>query len=80
MFYNDKGYTHNFSSPRSFQQNGLVKQKNRKLQYMARTLIVEHFLSQKFWAEAVSTDSHVLNRTLIRHILKRTPYEFWNGK
>ncbi|XP_059291073.1 uncharacterized protein LOC132044597 [Lycium ferocissimum] len=30
-FCNDQGYTHNFSSPRSSQQNGVVERKNRTL-------------------------------------------------
>jgi len=42
-------------------------------------MIVEHSLPHKFWAEAVSTACHMLNRCLIRPILKKTPYELWNG-
>ncbi|XP_060182255.1 uncharacterized protein LOC132611916 [Lycium barbarum] len=77
-FCNDQGY--NFSSPRSPQQNGVIERKNRTLQDMARTMILEHNLPHHFWAEAISTACHVLNRCLIRPILKKTPYELWNGK
>jgi len=47
-FCDEKGYTHNFSSPRSPQQNGVVERKNRYLQDMARTMIIEHSLPHKF--------------------------------
>ncbi|XP_016461781.2 putative mitochondrial protein AtMg00710 [Nicotiana tabacum] len=47
---------------------------------MARTMIVENSLPHHFWAEAVSTTCHIINRCLIRPILKKTPYELWNGK
>ncbi|XP_075082976.1 uncharacterized protein LOC142166947 [Nicotiana tabacum] len=52
-FCNDQGISHNFSSPRSPQQNGVVECKNRNLQNMARTMIVENSLSHHFWAEVV---------------------------
>ncbi|XP_070022372.1 uncharacterized protein [Nicotiana sylvestris] len=79
-FYNDQGYTHNFSAPRSPQQNGVAERKNRTLQDMARTMLLDHSLPNHFWAEGVSTSCHILNRCLIRPILKKTPYELWKGK
>ena len=33
-----------------------------------------------FWADAAYTASYVLNRTLIRPILKKTPYELYKGR
>ena len=33
-----------------------------------------------FWADAVSTSCYVMNRVLIRPILKKTPYELFNGR
>jgi len=33
-----------------------------------------------FWVDAVSTDCYVLNRILIRTILKLTPYEIFKGR
>ena len=37
-------------------------------------------LPKYFLADAVYTASHVLNRTLIRPILKKTPYELYKGR
>ncbi|XP_075074704.1 uncharacterized protein LOC142162271 [Nicotiana tabacum] len=79
-FYNDQGYTHSFSAPRSPQQNGVVERKNRTLQDMLRTMLLDHSLPNHFWAEGVSTTCHILNRCLIRPILKKTPYELWKGR
>ena len=42
------GYTHNFSSPRTPQQNGVVERKNRTLQEMARTMIQDYDLPLYF--------------------------------
>jgi len=33
-----------------------------------------------FWADAVNTACYVLNRVLIRPILKKTPYELFKGR
>lgn len=48
MFCNNHGYTYNFYSPRSFQQNSMVELKIRNLQDMAQTMICEHSLPHKF--------------------------------
>ena len=37
-------------------------------------------LPKYFWADAVSTAGYVLNRVLIRPILKKTPYELFKGR
>ncbi|XP_075083633.1 uncharacterized protein LOC142167368 [Nicotiana tabacum] len=79
-FCNDQGYTHIFSAPRSPQQNMVVERKNRSLQDMARPILLEYSLPNHFWAEAVSTTCHILNRCLKRPILRETPYELWKGK
>jgi len=37
-------------------------------------------LPKYFWVDVVSTTSYVLNRVVIRPILKKTPYELFNGR
>ena len=54
-FYMENGTSHNFSAPRTPQQNGVVERKNRTLVNIARTMIIESNLPQNFWAEAVNT-------------------------
>jgi len=74
------GIFHNFSAPRTPQQNGVVERKNKSLEELARTILSESSLQKYFWENAVSTACYVMNRVLIRLILKKTPYELLNGR
>ena len=47
-FCNEYGFEHNFSAPRTPQQNGVVERKNRTLQEMAKTMLNENDLAQYF--------------------------------
>jgi len=73
------GIFHNFSAPRTPQQNGVVERNNRSLEELARTMLSESSLPKYFWEDVVSTSCCVMNRVLIRPILKKTPYELFNG-
>ncbi|KAH9801427.1 hypothetical protein KPL71_001026 [Citrus sinensis] len=79
-FCNDFGIEHQFSSPRTPQQNGVAERKNRSIQEMARTMLNENSLPKYFWAKAVSTACYVLNMVLIRPNLNETPYELWKDR
>ena len=79
-YYEENGISHNFSAPRTQQQNGVVERKYRSLEELARTMLNENNLPKYFWADAVSTTCYVLNRVLIRPILKLTPYELFKGR
>ncbi|KAH0682508.1 hypothetical protein KY290_023330 [Solanum tuberosum] len=74
------GIHHNFSAPRTLQQNGVVERKNRTLIDIARTMLIESNLPQNFWAEVVNIACYVTNMCLIRSLLKKTPYELLNNK
>ncbi|KAH9768937.1 Integrase catalytic domain-containing protein [Citrus sinensis] len=63
-FCNDFGIEHQFSSPRTPQQNGVVERKNRFIQEMARTMLNKNSLPKYFLAEAVNTACYVLNHNL----------------
>ncbi|THV56149.1 transposase, partial [Flagellimonas alvinocaridis] len=76
----ENGIDHNFSAPRTPQQNGVVERKNRTLEEMARTMLCENNLPKYFWAEAIHSACYILNRALIRPILKKTPYELFVGR
>nr|KYP46043.1 Retrovirus-related Pol polyprotein from transposon TNT 1-94 [Cajanus cajan] len=78
-FCEECGIDHNFSAPRTPQQNGVVERKNRSLEELARTMLNETNLPKYFWVDAINTTCHVLNKFLIRPILKRTPYEIYKG-
>ena len=80
LFCEENGIHHNFSAPRTPQQNGVVERKNRSLQEMARTMLNDNSISKHFWAEAVNTACYIQNRIYIRPILNKTPYELWKGR
>ena len=44
--------------------------KNRSLEELAKTMLSESSLPKYFWADVVSTACYVMNRVLIRPILK----------
>ncbi|KAG9450314.1 hypothetical protein H6P81_010279 [Aristolochia fimbriata] len=80
QFCNDQGITHEFSAPKTPQQNGVVEHKNRTLQEMARTMIHAKNLPHKLWAEAVHTACHIVNRVYLRAKTQTTSYELWKGR
>jgi len=79
-FCEKTGILHNFSVPRTPQQNGVVERKNKYLEKLARTMLSESSLPNYFWVDVVNTSCYVVNRVLIRSILKKTPYELFNGR
>ena len=50
------------------------------IQEMARVMILNKQIPQKFWGEAVNSSCHIGNRILFRAGTKKTAYEIWNGK
>jgi hypothetical protein len=79
-FLEDEGINHEFSSPYTPQQNGLVERKNRTLLDMARTMLDEYKTLDRFWAEAINTPCYSINRLYLHRILKKTSYELLTGK
>src|SRR3978361_198515 len=79
-FCEERGIDHQFSSPRTTQQNGVVERKNRTLEDMARTMLIASKLPMHWWAQAVDTACYILNRAMLRPIIKKAPYELINGR
>jgi hypothetical protein len=79
-FLEEEGIKHEFSSPYTPQQNGVVERKNRTLLDMARTMLDEYKTSDRFWAEAVNTACYAINQLYLHQILKKTSYELLTGK
>nr|KYP56020.1 Retrovirus-related Pol polyprotein from transposon TNT 1-94 [Cajanus cajan] len=79
-FCEDNGITHNFSTPRTPQQNGVVERKNHSLQEMERNLLNDFSTPKHFWAEAVNTSCYIQNRIYIRPLLKKPLYELGKGR
>ena len=58
-FCNEQRIVHNFFSPRTLEQNGVVECKNRILVEMVRTMLTENGLPRYFWVEAVNTACYI---------------------
>ncbi|XLU93656.1 hypothetical protein S245_008008, partial [Arachis hypogaea] len=52
---------------------------NRSLQEMTNATLCENDVPKFLWTEAVNTTCYIINRTIIRKGLKKTPYELWKG-
>ena len=50
------------------------------MEELARNFLNKTNLPKYVWADAVSIACYVLNRVLIRPILKKTPYELFKGR
>jgi hypothetical protein len=79
-FLEEKGIKHEFSSPYTPQQNGVVERKNRTLLDMARTMLDEYKTPDRFWAEAINIACYSINWLYLHRILKKTSYELLTGK
>nr|GEZ89838.1 putative ribonuclease H-like domain-containing protein [Tanacetum cinerariifolium] len=55
-FHGIKGIKREFSVPKTPQQNGIAKKKNRTLIEAARTMLADSLLPIPFWAEAINTN------------------------
>nr|GFA51236.1 putative ribonuclease H-like domain-containing protein [Tanacetum cinerariifolium] len=80
LFCRMKGIKREFSVPRTPQQNGIAKRKNRTLIKAARTMLADSLLPIPFWAEAVNTTCYVQNRVLVTKPHNKTPYELLHGR
>jgi hypothetical protein len=79
-FLEEEGIKHEFSSPYTTQQNGVVERKNRTILDMARTMLDEYKIPDRFWAEAINIACYSINRLYLHRILKKTSYELLTGK
>ncbi|KAI3814308.1 hypothetical protein L1987_19059 [Smallanthus sonchifolius] len=75
-----KGIRHEFSAPYTPQHNGVAERKNRTLIETARTMLSDAKLPVTFWAEAVNTACHILNRVLLVKRHNKTCYELINNR
>ena len=58
----------------------MVERKNRSLEELARNMLNETSWPKYFWGNVINTTSYVLNRVLIKPVLKKTPYELFKAR
>jgi hypothetical protein len=79
-FLEEEGINHEFSSHYTPQQNGVVERKNRTVLNMARTMLDEYKIPDRFWAEAINTACYSINQLYVHRILKKTSYVLLTSK
>ncbi len=66
--------------PKTPEQNGVSERMNRTLVEAVRSMLADSKLPHRFWAEALSTASYLLNRSPTKTLGDETPFEAWVGK
>jgi transposase InsO family protein len=79
-FHEEEGIKHEFSSPYTPKQNGVVERKNITHLDMARTMLDGYKTPDQFWAKAINTACYSSNQLYLHRILKKTSYELLTGK
>ncbi|KAH9793888.1 hypothetical protein KPL71_004697 [Citrus sinensis] len=76
----NEGIKRHFTVRHTPQQNGVAERMNRTLLEKVRCMLSNAGLDKKFWAEAVSYASHLVNRLPSAAIKGKTPMEMWSRK
>jgi hypothetical protein len=76
----DEGVQRYYSASYNTQQNSVVERCNQTVVGTARTLLKQRGMPAVFWGEAVVTAVYILNRSPIKTLNSRTPYEAWHGR
>nr|GFA71498.1 hypothetical protein [Tanacetum cinerariifolium] len=79
-YFDTVGISHQMSSVRTPQQNGVVERHNRTLVEAARTMLIFSCAPLLLWAEAIATACFTQNRSIIHRRFNKTAYELINGK
>ena len=77
MYLKKEGVHHEFTVPKTPQQNGVAERMNRTLVEAVRSMLSDAKLSKKFWAEALSTAVYLRNRSPTTAVHGKTPFEAW---
>nr|GEZ15124.1 retrovirus-related Pol polyprotein from transposon TNT 1-94 [Tanacetum cinerariifolium] len=79
-YFDTVGISHQMSSVRTPQQNGVVERRNRTLVEVARTMLIFSRAPLFLWAEVIATACFTQNLSIIHRRFNKTPYELINGK
>ncbi|GKB14945.1 putative ribonuclease H-like domain-containing protein, partial [Tanacetum coccineum] len=79
-YFDSVGISHQASSVRTPQQNGVVERRNRTLVEAARTMLIFSRAPLFLWAEAIATACYTQNCSTIHRRFNKTPYKLINGR
>nr|GEW22360.1 hypothetical protein [Tanacetum cinerariifolium] len=80
VYFDSVGITHETSTTKTPQQNGVVECKNRTLVEAARTMLIFSHAPLFLWAKAIATACYTQNRSIIHRCFNKTPYELIQGR
>nr|GEW05871.1 hypothetical protein [Tanacetum cinerariifolium] len=78
--FDSVGITHENSTTKTPQQNGVVERRNRTLVEAAKTMLIFSHAPLFLWAEAIATACYTQNRSIIHRRFNKTPYELIQGR
>nr|GEW33294.1 retrovirus-related Pol polyprotein from transposon TNT 1-94 [Tanacetum cinerariifolium] len=79
-YFDSVGISHQMSSVRTPQQNGVVERRNQTLVEAARTMLIFSRAPLFLWVEVIATACFTQNRSIIHCHFNKTPYELINGR
>ncbi|GJZ76818.1 retrovirus-related pol polyprotein from transposon TNT 1-94 [Tanacetum coccineum] len=79
-FFKEEGIEHQTFTPRTPEQNGVVKRRNRTLVEAARTVLSASKLPLFFWVEAIATACYTQNRSIIISTHEKRAYHIINDR
>ncbi|GKE04335.1 retrovirus-related pol polyprotein from transposon TNT 1-94, partial [Tanacetum coccineum] len=79
-YFKEEGIEHQTSTPRTPEQNDVVKRQNRTLVEAARTMLSASKHPLFFWVEAIATACYTQNRSIIIPTYKKTAYYIINDR
>ncbi|GJR66768.1 putative reverse transcriptase domain-containing protein [Tanacetum coccineum] len=79
-YFKEEGIEHQTSTPRTPEQNDVVKRQNRTLVKAARTMLSASKHPLFFWVEAIATACYTQNRSIIIPTYKKTAYYIINDR
>ncbi|WZY99772.1 hypothetical protein YC2023_072101 [Brassica napus] len=74
------GILHQTSCPYTPQQNGVAERKNRHLMEVARSLMFQANVPERFWSDAVSTACYLINRMPTKVLKDQARFEVLNKR
>lgn len=78
-FLRTEGIRHEFTVPKTPEQNGVAERMNRTLGEKVRAMLSDSGLPKAFWAETFATATYLHNRSPTKALGQITPFEAWTG-
>ena len=75
-----EGIRHEYTVPKTPQQNGVAERMNRTLVEAVRSMLSDAKLPKCFWAEALATAVYLRNRSPTNAVQGKTPHEAWTNE